>query len=99
MLIEITKPKLNFLTITNDKYYYDEITKEYFLLTQYNEKLYFNLNGNIHRESGYAIYSIKHNYNKHFFLNNKEYSDYYFAIKTNHLTCKYCYKFCKQKCF
>ena len=55
-------------------------------------------NGKLHRDDGYAASCCKgkHNY---FYLNGKHQLINNWTEKTNHLVCKFCNKFCKQKCF
>ena len=53
-------------------------------------------NGKMHRIDGPASYDHD---NHKFWINGKNYSKLVFAEKTNHLLCKNCNKFCKQKCF
>lgn len=63
---------------------------------------YFS-NGYNHRIDGPAIYEYKARfYNENYYMfiiNGKVQTDFSFAIQTNHLRCKSCNKFCKQKCF
>ena len=54
-------------------------------------KEYFYKNGFRHREDGPA--------GLFFWLNDFKYLENEFAEKTNHLVCKVCNVFCKQKCF
>lgn len=63
---------------------------------------WFCKKGIIHREDGPAaiiVYRLSTYTYIRFFLNEKEYSCNIFALKTNHLICKICEKFCKQSCF
>ena len=51
MIREIEKPEIDFKFYIddNDRFYYDEKNKEYFLKTKMGSRLYFNLKGNKHR--------------------------------------------------
>ena len=112
MIKEIEKPNIDFkFDIFDDEiFYYDDITDEYINVTCLNSYYYFNLNGQIHRETGPACFRsrsgrtshlhnhIKYEY-KDYYLNNDQHSEPAFAEKTNHLICKSCREFCNQKCF
>lgn len=96
MIKQISKPniKFNFDIYDDDKFYYNDITKQYFIINNSLGKYYFNLNGNSHRDDGptWPEYEL-------FYLNKIGYHTIDFAMKTSHLICKYCKKFCKQRCF
>lgn len=56
-------------------------------------------NGKINRIDGYAFINKKFEYENDFYIDGLIFNSIDFAIKTNHLICKFCNKFCKQGCF
>lgn len=101
MIIEIEKPKSckNLIHDTFCKFYFDLSSKEYFFLTSYSERIYFNLNGEWHNSSGPAILQNVKYEETCYWLYNKPYTTKQFANKTNHLICMSCKDFCGQECF
>ena len=57
MIREIEKPKIDFkfLIYKDEKFYYDEEHREYFIETEGGSKFYFNLEGKFHRIGRPAI--------------------------------------------
>lgn len=74
------------------KTYYDNIKKEYFLSDGVYKK-YINSQGFLSRLDGKAS---RHGV---FHIDGAAYYPIDFAEETNHLICKKCYNFCKQRCF
>ena len=119
MIREIEKPNIEFKFGLSDldKFYYNNETNEYFHKNKFNDKYYFNLNGEIHRvnkpaiEFSYGIKAWKENNFLHrldgpayeksdiFWIKGNNFSAANFALKTDHLICLVCNKFCNQGCF
>lgn len=101
MIKEIQKPDVafTFFSCSQDKFYFDDYQNRYFIkcgdfldcnfIIKNNEAIYHNIDG----------YSLKSYEYIQFFINNKLYNEPQFAKETNHLVCKTCADFCKQKCF
>lgn len=64
-----------------------------------NKRIEYFLNGSNHRDDGLCIFSDNDQIDSGLYLNGIWYNKKDFAEKTKHLICKYCNKFCKQKCF
>ena len=79
-----------------NNYYYNTITNEYFG-QNYCCRFYFNLKGQNHRIDGPAHLGTWNLIL--YYINNIHYNELEFADLTNHLICKNCNNFCKQKCF
>ena len=78
MIKEIEKPKfkLNFIIPENAKYFYNIENKEYFLKSD-NFKIYFNNNGDIHRDNNPALYSLSYKWFDYYQNNIKHREDGY----------------------
>ena len=79
-----------------NNYYYNTITNEYFGENS-SCRFYFNLEMERHRLDGPA--HIGEFNIILFYINGIYYRKSEFAVKTNHLICKNCKEFCKQRCF
>lgn len=113
---EIEKPNIKFYFYfnfsKNDKFYFDENNNEY-LIKSFQELIYCNLHGKVHKEDGPALICCDDKHN-HYYLNNRLYFSRFSSGSkhfngednfndwckiTNHLICFSCENFCKQSCF
>lgn len=96
MIIQIPNPeiKFSFNVFDDDKFYYNNVTNEKFIIGFDYFCCYFDENGNASRLDGPA----KFNKYEYYYINGQKYYADSFALKTNHLICKLCGQFCKQKC-
>ena len=99
MIKEIKKPE-SCKDLIHDEclFYHDLISNEFYFAKSFdsNEKVYFNLKGKWHRETG-PTYTNK--FGNYYWLNDKRVSIELFSNRTKHLICRICEDFCNQKCF
>ena len=62
----------------------------------YNGDKIWRKNGKMHRLNGPAYISRSY---KDYWINSKHYTEKKFAKETNHLICRICGRFCRQRCF